>query len=204
MAKRVEGRSDELMGCARDEFMEMGFREASLRMIAAKAHTSTGSIYTRFGDKEGLFRALVDPAAEELIDWFQNVQERFDARPTDAKGDVLECAKDDFDVMLDFIYDHYEAFKLLTRCADIDCYEKMLDRLVEIDNEYTYRFMRSTGHDPVKDGRLSPELLHMLSSAFYAGLFETVRHDMPLEQARTYVRQLRRFFISGWADLLQM
>ncbi len=28
--------------------------------------TSTGSIYTRFTDKAGLFRALVEPAAGEL------------------------------------------------------------------------------------------------------------------------------------------
>ena len=45
-------------------------------------------------------------------------------------------------------------------------------------------------------------LAHMLSSAFYSGLFETVRHEMPKEEAQSYVRQLRRFFVCGWADLL--
>ena len=43
MARRIEGVSDELLRCARDEFLEMGFQEASLRVIAAKAGTSTGS-----------------------------------------------------------------------------------------------------------------------------------------------------------------
>ncbi len=57
MAKRVEGRSDKLLECAKAEFLEMGFQEASLRVIAAKADTSTGAIYTRFQDKEGYFRA---------------------------------------------------------------------------------------------------------------------------------------------------
>ena len=33
-----------------------------LRDIAKAAGTSTGSIYTRFTDKAGLFRALVEPA----------------------------------------------------------------------------------------------------------------------------------------------
>ena len=45
-------------------------------------------------------------------------------------------------------------------------------------------------------------LVHMLSNAFYSGLFETVRHQMSKEDALTYVRQLRRFFVCGWADLL--
>ena len=42
------------------------FALASLRDIAKAAGTSTGSIYTRFTDKAGLFRALVEPAAGEL------------------------------------------------------------------------------------------------------------------------------------------
>lgn len=47
-------------------------------------------------------------------------------------------------------------------------------------------------------------LLHMLSSAYYTGLFEVVRHEMPRKEAEVYVRQVRRFFVQGWADLLQM
>ena len=42
MARRIEGVSDQLLRCAREEFMEMGFQEASMRVIAAKANTSTG------------------------------------------------------------------------------------------------------------------------------------------------------------------
>jgi hypothetical protein len=33
-------------------------------------------------------------------------------------------------------------------------------------------------------------------------VFEIVRHDMAKDEALTYVRQLRRFFTRGWADLL--
>ena len=58
MGKRVAGRSEKLLRCAMDEFMEMGFQDASLRMIAARADTTTGSIYSRFQDKEGLFHAF--------------------------------------------------------------------------------------------------------------------------------------------------
>lgn len=61
MAKRVEGHSDRRLECAMAEFMEMGYQEASLRVIAAKAETATGSIYTRFKDKEGLYHALPYP-----------------------------------------------------------------------------------------------------------------------------------------------
>ncbi len=44
MAKRVEGRSDRLLECAKAEFLEMGFQEASLRVISAQADTSNCAI----------------------------------------------------------------------------------------------------------------------------------------------------------------
>ena len=78
----------------------------------------------------------------------------------------------------------------------------MLNRLIDLEVRYTYRFLDATGNKALTDGTRSPMLIHMLSSAFYSGLFETVRHEMPKEEAQTYVHRLRRFFICGWADLL--
>lgn len=47
----------------KDDLVFQSLVYASLRTIAAKAETTTGSIYSRFRDKEGLFGALVEPAA---------------------------------------------------------------------------------------------------------------------------------------------
>ena len=58
MAKQIEGVYERLIACAKDEFLEKGYNDASLRTIAAKAKTSTNSIYVRFGDKAGLFEAI--------------------------------------------------------------------------------------------------------------------------------------------------
>ena len=57
--------------------MSKGFLDASLRTIAQEAGTSTGSIYTRFGDKEGLFRAIVEPVMDEFRAMFREIQESF-------------------------------------------------------------------------------------------------------------------------------
>lgn len=174
-------------------------------MIAAKANTTTGSIYTRFKDKEGLFHALVDSTVEELIAWNEREQSAFARKSADEqREEVLTYAPELWEQMVDTVYAHWNTFRLLARCADIDCYDSMLNRLVEIEVKYTYGFLESTGNDAVKRGRLTPMLIHMLSNAWYSGLFETVRHDMTYEEALAYVRQLRRFFLRGWADLLDM
>ena len=203
MAKRVEGRSDKLLECAKAEFLEMGFQEASLRVIAAKADTSTGAIYTRFGDKEGLFHALVDKPVNELIIWLESGQQEFPLKPGDEqKANVFSYKPEVWEQLVDYLYDHWDVFRLLVRCADIDCYEEMLNRLVDLEVSYTYKFLEMTDNDALSAGKLTPMLIHMLSNAYYSGLFEVVRHDMSKEDAFTYVRQIRRFFVQGWADLL--
>ena len=63
LTKPIEGVSERILSCAKEGFLEKGYADASLRTIAAKAETTTGSIYSRFRDKEGLFGALVEPAA---------------------------------------------------------------------------------------------------------------------------------------------
>ena len=79
----------------------------------------------------------------------------------------------------------------------------MLHQIIEIETEYTYRFIEATGNDAIASGQLSPMMIHILSNAFYSGLFEVVRHEMSQDEAHQYVRRLRRFFIQGWADLLK-
>ena len=203
MAKRVEGRSDRLLECAMAEFMEMGYQEASLRVIAAKAETTTGSIYTRFHDKEGLFHALVDSTIDELILWMREGNDSFADRPAgEQRETVFTYRPEIWEQLVDFIYAHWDVFRLLTRCTDIGCYEDMLNRMIDIEVTYTRRFLEATGNDALESGRVTPMLLHMLSNAYYSGLFEIVRHDMAKDDALSYVRQLRRFFTQGWSDLL--
>ena len=77
MAKQKPGVYDRVLECAKEEFLSKGFLDASLRTIAQEAGTSTGSIYTRFGDKEGLFRAIVEPVVDEFRAMFREIQESF-------------------------------------------------------------------------------------------------------------------------------
>lgn len=70
MAKQREGVYERIIECARKEFLEKGYMDASLRTIATQAGTTTGSIYTRFKDKEGLFEAIVGPHYDHIMSRF--------------------------------------------------------------------------------------------------------------------------------------
>lgn len=56
MAKQIEGVSEKITAAAKQEFLEKGYVDASLRTIASAAGTSTNSIYVRFEIKRDCFR----------------------------------------------------------------------------------------------------------------------------------------------------
>ena len=68
MRRETAGVTESLLESAKDEFLQYGFRDASMRRISAASGVSTNSIYTRFGDKAGLFRAIVQEAADGLME----------------------------------------------------------------------------------------------------------------------------------------
>ena len=115
----------------------------------------------------------MDATIDELILWMREGNEAFADRPAgEQRETVFTYRPEMWEQLVDFIYAHWDVFRLLARCTDIDCYEDMLNRMIDIEVTYTRRFLDATGHDMAKGG------------------------------AKTYVSQLRRFFTQGWSDLL--
>lgn len=202
MAKQIEGVYEKILHCAKAEFLSKGYNDASLRTIAENANTSTSSIYTRFSDKEGLFNALVSPVVLEIKEWFLKAQEDFHYLPNEyQKKDLFNYCDDKTTELIDYIYDNYDVFKLLITCSYGTRFNSFVNDLVQIEVDYTKKFIESTGNDAIKSGRLTEEIMHILASAFYTGIFETIIHDMSRENAHIYIKQLRRFFTCGWSDI---
>ena len=50
--------------------------------------------------------------------------------------------------------------------------------------------------------RMDPQLEHILVSGMFSAFFEIIIHNMPLEQARGYVKELREFYTAGWKKIM--
>ena len=191
MAKQKPGVYDRVLECAKEEFLSKGFLDASLRTIAQEAGTSTGSIYTRFGDKEGLFRAM-----------FREIQESF--HQLDGETQQAEMgrytARHQMD-LLDYIYDHFDVFRLLLDGAHGTRFACFLDELVDIEVEYTYRYMEVIGCESVKSGQVTEEFIHIIVTAYFNGMFEVVRHNMDRAAAHRYVKMLNDYHMAGFGTV---
>lgn len=203
MAKREAGITENLLRYAKEEFLEKGFQNASLREIAEKAGTSTGAIYIRYPDKSALFDALVAPVADGLKARFCAAQdEHFDLIAQEKTATSQELSSGYLYYFLDYIYDHFEAFKLLICCSDGTGYQNFLHELVQLETEQSSRYYEELRKLGKLEGEVNAEVQHMLTSAYFAAVFEVVAHDMPKEKALTYVGQISKFFNAGWDSLI--
>lgn len=146
-----------------------------------------------------MFEALVLPAIEGLRAMFMTAQQEFDQlTEAEKKAAVYDYSSNEVKKFIAYVYDHFDEFKLLISRAEGTAFSDFIHDLVEVEVEYTIRFMKSTGNDALASGRVTPELVHIISSAYFSAVFETVKHDMPRETADNYIDSLRQFFTAGW------
>ena len=202
MAKQIEGVYEAILSCAKKEFLEKGYKDASLRVIAQEAGTSTGSIYTRFGDKEGLFEAIVGPAAGQLTEMFLKIQKDFHNLNEDTQRAEMGKYTSEHQIdMLDLISNHFDEFRLLLDCAEGTRFSAFLDKLVDIEVDYTYKYIEVIGCESVKSGLITEEFIHIVTTAYFNGMFEVVRHRMKKADADKYIRLLNRYHMQGFTTI---
>lgn len=202
MAKQIEGVAERIKAAAKKEFLDKGYVDASLRTIAAAADTSTNSIYVRFGDKEGLFSALVEPVLGEMTKRFIAIQERFhrmtpaeqaEPMPNYADGGTME--------LVDYMYEHLDEFRLLLDSSYGTRFHNFVDGLVRIEVEYTYKYMEAVGSTDILGDTVTEKLLHIVTTSHFESLFEIIRHGMSREEATEYIELLSRYYRTGFIEI---
>ena len=204
MAKQIEGVYENVLRCARREFLEKGFKDASLRAVVKEAGFTQGAFYGYYDSKEALFDALVSPAADGLLNQFKQAQQaHYELIPEDKAEQSRDLSTSYLNYFINYIYDHFDVFKLVICCSEGTRYANYVHELVELEVNQTedyYRQLRQLGK---LEGTVSRDLHHMITSAYFTAVFETVAHDMTREQAIGYVNELAVFFNCGWNGLLR-
>ncbi len=192
----------DLLEAGKIMFLEQGFRNASLREIAAKLGVTTGAIYRYYTDKEALFDAIVSGPAEELVNRYRKAQQEYAAKPLEVQLGGISGVSEENSWIMDYIYDHFDIFKLIVCSSAGTRYEHYIDILVEIEANSAMQLtekMQAAGYSlPL----LNDEMAHMISSGLFNCIFETVRHDMPKEKALAYTGSYQLFYTAGWMKIL--
>jgi TetR/AcrR family transcriptional regulator len=194
-----------ILDYAKSEFLDRGFKDASVRNIAKTMGLTTGAIFRYYPDKEALFIAVVDDAAQSLYESYKKMQKQFQYLPLEKRNDIVQTNSPEYLLqMLDIIYENFDAFKLIICHSEGTRYVSYIDRLVSIAVENTQMFIDILKKDGVQVKETPSNLIHIIYSAFFTAVFEVVVHDMPKEEAVEYVSSMFEFFNSGWKTLLHI
>ena len=85
---------DRIHQAAKAEFLEKGYKDASLRNIVKTAGVTTGAFYGYFKSKEELFEALVREQYEYFLNCFIKAQRDFAALPQEEQPEMLGSISD--------------------------------------------------------------------------------------------------------------
>lgn len=204
MAKRyIDDATVRLLTCAKTEFLKKGYKNASMRTIAAKAGLSTYTIYLRFRDKSELFSAVVRQAADRYVENFADEMTCFNNTcPNLSYDQMTHYMLHRVHVLVDIIYDDFDTFYLLAVNMENKEYEDFIHRMVEIQERQSNLYSAAIGIDASLIEQIPQELLHLTYTAQFSGMFEVVRHNMTKEQGLEYFIKLQSFFFAGYKALL--
>ena len=203
MEESTSATLERIQSAALDEFLEKGFMGASLRKIVKNAGVTTGAFYGYFSSKEALFASIVEPHAASLMGRFMESQISFSELPeTEQHEQMGQSSASYIHWMVDYISEHREPVKLLLCKAEGTGYENFVHSMVEVEEEYTFRYIEVLRHLGKNPPNLDRSLCHILVSCMFDAIFEIVVHDIPRDQAMRDVEQLRLFYTAGWLKLM--
>lgn len=188
---------------AEQEFLEKGFKGASLRNIVKEAGVTTGAFYGYYKSKEELFDALVAPHADYFLNYYDEVLASFVSLSEEEQVKVISGFSETYmRDTLEYSYQHLSGMKLLLLGSAGTKHEDFVHRLVEKEINSTHDFMKVLGNQGKQKSTFSSHFEHMIISGMFNSYFELVIHEVPYEEAKECAEEIYQFYSGGWASMM--
>ena len=110
---------EKILAAAKAEFLEKGYRSASMRNIVKSAGVTTGAFYGYYSSKEALFAALVDEPYRFVLRTYRAAVSQFEQlQPQSQVLRMGDTGKDCMQATLLYMDARRDAFHLILECAD--------------------------------------------------------------------------------------
>lgn len=191
-----------ILDAAEHAFTADGYAAAYVEAIAERADVAVGSIYSHFGNKDGLWSALAERALE-----------RFDAYLQQAYNDewsaleqVMACG----DAYLRFHADHPGSFRFLAfdgaqsrlPIADAEMAERITHRLADILGSFDSKITEAMAAGEVSPGN-AKLAARFLWAAWNGTVALTTRNDelaLSEDELHACIQQARSIVLQGLSD----
>ena len=202
MSTKAEDTEKNILNTARKHFLKDGFSGASLINIVKDAGLTTGAFYKYYPTKEALFDALTDPYIEHIYQIYDRVVEDFEKLSAkEQTSNMSDTSGNGMDQMIDYIYEHYDNFRLLLKCGDSGKFETFIHNMVDREMRSSLEYVKKMKEDGIEIPIVGESLMHMIYTGFFSSIFQIIEHDIDKETAKRNVHKLREFNTGGWERL---
>lgn len=185
---------EKILNSARGEFLEHGYAEASLRVIADKEGLTKGAVYSYFENKDALFYELTAPAI--------NIMENSSNRDDRFYSNFYEIPNQLFESCAHAVLDNYESFKLLLFCSAGSSLQDYREIIIQLYTKNFYKLLAFfTQTEPCKECVICEMFIHTLANTFVSFLEEIILHEPDRKEAEEYAEQMAIFVHSGIVEL---
>ena len=200
MPKDKTATHSKVLAAAKEEFMEYGYENASMRRIGQRAGMTAAGLYRHCRDKEDLFDQIASPAVERINAWI----DAHVARYVDAvhQDEHMQWRDSEIDMMRELVYPNMEEYHLLLAKSQGSKYENFLHDLTERHQNQLLSYMPMLKAQEYAVWDIDPKELHLLLSAYTTAMFEPVVHNYSIEEALRCLKTVEAFFLPGWKQLM--
>lgn len=183
-----------LLEAALDEFANTKFEDASLNDILKNAQMSKGSFYHNFGDKFGLYLALMDIVVKKKTDFFSSAM-----KTRQYSGDFFGTIRELAQATMDFMFVDKRLNDLSNRYIDIS--DELKSKILEF---FPYDFNQAFSmliNSAIKSGqideRFSPEFILKILDILFTNSFKLVSSNNAENELLKTVDELMYFMQYG-------
>ena len=182
-------------------FLNDGYERANLRKICKDAGVTTGAFYRHFEDKEDLFVALVEPLANEILEFYSKFEtESFQSLKRDELEDLADINVNGSIETAVYMFGKKELFELLMYHAYGTKYANFADKLVELEDENRKKVFQIVAGKR-KMTEIPETTIHLLDHAYINALCEIIIHSKTESEVRMNSKIVAEFFNNGWENL---
>ena len=202
MANKNHDLDKPIIEAAKMEFLQNGFRSASIGNIAKRAGVTTGAIYTRYKGKDELFCSLIENFLQALDNARKENEKAYGEYCTDKNfNNFLNNIAKETAGYVDILFEHYDACKLLLCQSNGSSVEEMLNKRMENKISETKTFIKENIASDISDMKLV--LVELLINQQFDAYTLVIKKGYSKEETVEYIKMLGEFIGAGWEKLFK-
>jgi AcrR family transcriptional regulator len=190
-----------ILKSAMKTFMEIGFRNASIRNICKDAGVTNGAFYAHFKSKDDLFAALVSEKLNVFNETYQDMSD-IDIKSVDDVMNMFDMSYSSIETLIHYVYSEQDVFMLILKSSGGSSYENFVNDLIAEECKNTMLFLESSRKFMKRPEYISERFVRLGASMVINSMMEAFLDGVSEEDNIRDTKIASDFCIAGYKELL--